>query len=158
MTKLVNMIDLKSAMMADYDRWNVVLETMTDDEITAQIGLVSTVKGALKKLAPIVNGWNEGMLNSEAHLHAEDGAHLSPVAEGAENLMDAEADVNPAQKEWVSVTMAGYVKGKYAYSAEAVQGKTRWFDVSKVEVTEDEGMITVFMSAKEAKKRGLTAA
>lgn len=100
----------------------------------------------LPKINPADDAQHEA---DSAHM----GADLSPIADGAENLMD-EA---PAPTPHVTVTMEGHIKGGYAYSKEAFQGKTRWFDTSKVDVVEADGKLTVVMTAKEAKKRGIAA-
>ena len=51
---------VKAHALKNYERgWDLVVETMSDEDITEHIGRATTVEGALDKLSPIVSAWRE---------------------------------------------------------------------------------------------------
>lgn len=61
--------------------WDVIVETFEDDELAEAIGRATTLKGALRKLRPLVEVWNDRQqdaINSTSLAHTQTKTDFDP--------------------------------------------------------------------------------
>jgi hypothetical protein len=85
MTKSEVVEAVKAHALANYNAggWDVIVEAWTDEDIASAIGAARTLKGAIKKLAPVIDVYSERQADAVISAGEEQGREAAPADEPA---------------------------------------------------------------------------